>query len=510
MNAATTMGASGAEPNRLMITLVAMSATIMQVLDTTIANVALPHMQGSLGATQDQIAWVLTSYIVVAAIATPTTGWIAARLGRTRAFMLALTGFTLASMACGLATTLPQIVLFRLMQGAFGAVLVPMSQAILLDAYPRSEMTRAMSIFASGVMIGPILGPILGGYLTEDLSWRWCFYINVPIGIVAVIGAAIFIPETGRTPDRKLDWMGFAFLSLAIGALQLILDRGEQQGWFQSPEILVETALSALGLYMFVVHSATTRNPFIDIRLFRDITFVTGTIIMALVYMVYLGALVLVPQLLQLELNYPVVAAGLATSPRGLGMMAAVLAIGRLGGRVNPRVTIAVGMLANGVSLYLMSRWSLAVSTEQIVWTGALQGFGMGAISLPVSTVAFATLQNDLRNDGTAMFSLMRNLGGSVGVAMVASRVVELTQIQHGHLAGFFTPFRTIGHALSTVRNGAAMRMLNLDLTHQAGMIAYINGFLLLGILSIVMMPLVLLLRTPRMTKGGHAAVAIE
>jgi DHA2 family multidrug resistance protein len=502
--------AAKAEPNRLMITLIAMSATVMQVLDTTIANVALPHMQGALGATQDQIAWVLTSYIVVAAIATPTTGWVAARLGRTRAFTVALAGFTLTSIACGLATTLPQIVVFRLLQGAFGAVLVPMSQAILLDAYPRHEMAKAMGIFSTGVMVGPILGPILGGYLTEDLSWRWCFYINVPIGIAAVIGTLIFVPETARTPGRKLDWIGFGFLSLAIAALQLILDRGEQQGWFQSPEILVETALAAFGLYMFVVHSATTKNPFIDIRLFRDMTFMTSTVIMALIYMVYLGALVLVPQLLQLELNYPVVAAGLATSPRGLGMMAAILVIGRLGRRANPRWVIAIGMIANGLSLYLMSRWSLSVSTGQIVWTGALQGFGMGAISLPVSMVAFATLPDDLRNDGTALFSLMRNLGGSVGVALVASRIVELTQIQHGHLASFFTPFRTLSGASATIKSAVATRLLNFDLTHQAGMIAYINGFLLLGILSVVMLPLVLFLRTPGTATGPHAASAME
>jgi DHA2 family multidrug resistance protein len=501
-----------AEPNRLMITLVAMSATVMQVLDTTIANVALPHMQGSLGATQDQIAWVLTSYIVVGAIATPTTGWVASRLGRTRAFCLALVGFTLASIACGMATTLPQIVIFRVLQGAAGAILVPMSQAILLDAYPRSEMARAMGIFSIGVMVGPILGPIIGGYLTEDLNWRWCFYINVPIGILSIAGALIFVPETARSPDRKLDWLGFGFLSLAIAGLQMVLDRGEQQGWFQSPEILVETALSILGLYMFAVHSATAKNPFIDMRLFRDVTFMTSTVIMAMIFMVYLGALVLVPQLLQLELNYPVMTAGLATAPRGLGMLAAMILIGRFGRRFNPKAVIAFGMIANGLSLTLMSRWSLAVPTEQIVWTGALQGLGMGAITLPVATVAFATLPNDLRNDGTAFFSLMRNLGGSIGVAMVASRIVELTQIQHGHLATFFTPYRALalGAGARMARGAMATRLLNFDLTHQAGMIAYVNGFLLLGIMSVAILPLVFLLRLPGAAPSRHPAPVME
>ena len=284
-----------AEPNRAMITLVAMAATVMQVLDTTIANVALPHMQGSLGATQDQISWILTSYIVVSAIATPLTGWVASRLGRTRAFVIATAGFTITSIFCGLATTLPQIVLFRVLQGAMGAILVPMSQSILLDAYPRSETAKAMSIFSTGVMVGPILGPIVGGYLTEAFSWRWCFYINVPIGLFSIIGAMIFVPETLRMPGRKLDWLGFSFLSLAIAGLQLVLDRGEHKGWFQSGEIITEAALMVFGLYMFIVHSATTAKPFIDMRLLRDRTFVSGVAIMALIFMVYLGALVLVP-----------------------------------------------------------------------------------------------------------------------------------------------------------------------------------------------------------------------
>jgi DHA2 family multidrug resistance protein len=484
------------EPNQGMITLIAMAATVMQVLDTTIANVALPHMQGSLGATQDQIAWVLTSYIVVAAIATPLTGWVAAKLGRTRAFVLAVGGFTLTSGLCGVATTLPQMVIFRLLQGAFGAVLVPMSQSIMLDAYPRAEMGRAMSIFSTGVMVGPILGPIMGGYLTDALDWRWCFYINVPIGILALVGAMIFVPETDRVPGRKLDWMGFAFLSLAIASLQLVLDRGEQKGWFGSPEILTETALMVFGLYMFVVHSATTEKPFIDMRLLRDQTFVSGVMITSLVFMVYLGALVLVPQMLQLQLGYPVFTAGLATSPRGLGMMASILVTGWIGKRTDPRLLICIGMVLTGSSLYLMSRWSMAVEMPDIVWTGTLQGMGMGLISVPLATVAFATLSGELRNDGTAFFSLMRNLGGAVGVAVVSSRLVELTQVQHGYLSEFMTPFRHL--ATMPVAGGAGMRMLNLDITQQAGMIAYINAFLLLSIMSFAMLPLVALIRIPK------------
>ena len=494
--------------NQMMITLIAMSATVMQVLDTTIANVALPHMQGSLGATQDQIAWVLTSYIVVSAIATPLTGWIAGRMGRTRAFIVSVGIFTATSILCGIATTLPQIVIFRVMQGAAGAILTPLSQSILLSAYPRHETARAMGIFSIGVMVGPILGPIVGGWLTEEYSWRWCFYINVPIGLASMLGALIFVQETDTTQSRGLDWFGFAFLSLAIGAFQLVLDRGEQQGWFQSPEILVESALAVFGLYMFVVHSMTTKNPFIDVRLFADRTYVIGVSIMALIFMVYLGALVLVPQLLQLEMNYPVFTAGLATSPRGLGMIAMFIFIGRFGKRVNPRWFIGIGMILNGISLYLMSRWNLTVGMEQIVWTGVLQGFGMGAISLPVATVAFSTLSDELRTDGSAFFSLMRNMGGAIGVAVVSSRIVELTQIHHGYLSEFMTPFRHL--PMPGLNGGAAMQVMNFTITRQAGMIAYVNGFLLLAIVSVAMLPLVFFLRTPRIGQPAPAAAIAD
>ena len=483
------------EPNRVLIVLIAMSASVMQVLDTTIANVALPHMQGSVGATQDQIAWVLTSYIVASAIATPATAWFAAITGRTRAFAIAITAFTLTSILCGAAQTLPQLVIFRLLQGVAGAAISPLAQAIMLDAYPRHEIGKAMSLFSVGVMVGPILGPIVGGWLTEDYSWRWCFYINVPIGILTVLGVFAFVPETTRTPGRKLDTWGFVFLSLAIGCAQLVLDRGEQKGWFQSPEILTEAALALFGLYMFVVHSATSKHAFIDLRLFRDVTFMSATIIMFLIFMVYLGALVLLPQMLQLEFNYPVLTAGLATTPRGIGMLIAMFTIGRIINKVNPRYIVFFGMACNALSLYLMSRWSLNVSMSEIGWTGVLQGLGMGGLTLPVSTLAFSTLPNDLRNDGTAFFNLMRNMGGAVGVAMVSSRLVELTQIHHGYLAEFMTPFR---HLPMSGHGEAAMKLMNLGLTQQAAMIAYINGFLLLSALTIVMVPFVLLLKFQR------------
>jgi DHA2 family multidrug resistance protein len=494
------------EPNRLMITLIAMAAVTMQLLDTTIANVALPHMQGSLAATQDEIAWVLTSYIVAAAISTPVTGWLAGRMGRTRLFVAALTGFTFASALCGVATTLPQIVFFRILQGLFGAALVPLSQAILLDAYPRSEMQRAMGIFSMGVMIAPILGPVLGGYLTDELSWRWCFFINVPLGIVAVLGALAFVPETVSNV-RKLDWFGFGFLSLAVMCLQLVLDRGEQRGWFQSGEIQLEAALTVFSLYMFVVHSSTTAKPFFDVRLFKDQTFVVSTVIMMLIFIVYYGSMVLTPQMLQQEMGYPVLTAGLIMAPRGAGTILAIMITGRIIKWIGSRALIGFGLFLSGVTLYLMSGWNLMTSSTDIIIMGLLQGAGSGCINVPITTIAFATLPAELRTEATSFYSLTRNIGSAIGVSVAASQLVESTQMNHSYLAEFMTPFRHIAmpHGLS---GALGMHVMNLGLTQQAAMVAFINIFWLLGVLCVAIIPLVLFLRVPKAVPTVSSATA--
>ncbi len=493
----------GGQPNKAMITIVTMAATIMQVLDTTIANVALPHMQGSLGATQDQIAWVLTSYLVASAIATPVTAWLASQLGRTRLFTFALAGFTFASMLCGIATTLPEMVLFRLLQGIFGAALVPLSQAILLDTYPRSEVGRAMGIFSMGVMVGPILGPIAGGYLTDQLSWRWCFYINVPLGILAILGALAFIPETSRAIGRKLDWMGFGFLSLAIACFQLALDRGEQKGWLQSPEIMIEAALMGFGLYMFIVHSATTRRPFFDVRLFRDRTFVLSNAIMTLIMLVYYGSMALTPQLLQGELNYPVLTAGLIMAPRGLGTIGAILLVGRITKVTGPRFLIGFGLALSALSLYLMSGWSLMVSSREIVLLGLLQGASIGFINVPLTTNAFTTLDDDLRTEASGFYNLMRNIGSAAGISITSAILVRSAQINHGYLSEFMTPFRNLDMPAG-ITGTAGLMMMNANITQQAMMISYINVFMNLAVLCLAIVPVVVFLHVPRLPPSGE------
>jgi DHA2 family multidrug resistance protein len=501
----------GAAPNKLMVTIIVMLCTVMQALDTTIVNVGLPHMEGSLGATQDQISWVLTSYIIAAAIMTPASAWLAGRLGRTRVLVISLIGFTIVSVFCGVAQSVSQMVFFRILQGVFGAALMPLGQAILLDTHTRAEMPRAMSIWGMGVMVAPILGPTLGGFLTEEYSWRWCFYINLPIGILTVLGALAFIPESPSIRDRKFDWFGFAFLSLAIAALQLALDRGEQQGWFSSIEICVEVVLSLFGLYMFIVHSLTGSRPFIDLKLFRDRTFVLCIVIATTTNVIFNGSFVLTPQLLQTELAYPVVTAGLMMGPRGIGTIMAMMTYGRIANKVDPRLLIAIGLCTTGITMYQMSGWSLDVGAKQFVTLGILQGIGMGITFAPMTSLAFSTLPANLRTEASAFYALVRNVGGAVGISIVIARLSELTQTNHAYLSEFMTPFR---HMAGAAHGSGLMAMeaLNGNITRQAGMVAYVNVFRWMAIFSVAFLPVLLFIRpqaaVARPPDGAAAASA--
>ena len=324
---------------RVAITVCVILATIMQALDTTIANIALPYIQGSVSASQDQINWVLTSYIVAAAIMTPPTGFLAGRFGRKRLFLVAVAGFTVASMLCGMAQSLVQIVLFRILQGMFGAALVPLSQSVLLDVYPKERQGFAMAMWGIAVMVGPVLGPVLGGWLTENYTWRWVFYINLPIGALTFLGITTFLPETDQNARAKLDWFGFGTLSLAIGALQVLLDRGEQLDWFGSGEIWIEAIVAASAFYLFLVHTFTADQPFVRPALFRDRNFAAGVLFIFIVGVTYLASLALLTPYLQSLMSYPIVTAGLVLGPRGIGTMGAMLIVGQLVGRIEPSVS---------------------------------------------------------------------------------------------------------------------------------------------------------------------------
>jgi len=481
----------------------------MQALDTTIANVALPRIQGSVSATQDQMTWVLTSYIVAAAIMTPLSGWLAGQIGRRRVFLSSLLGFTIASAFCGLAQTLPQIVIARLLQGLCGAALVPMSQAILLDINPPKDHPRAMAIWVMAVTIGPILGPAFGGWLTENYNWRWVFYINIPFAVLSVLGTIAFISETPLRKSR-FDFFGFSTLSLAIGALQLLLDRGQLKDWFSSPEIWVFASIAAVSFYLFVVHMFTTSTaPFVSPALFKDRNFLAGSVFIFIVGLVLFATLALLPPLLQELMSYPVVLTGLVTAPRGIGTLVAMLIVSRLIGKIDTRLIIVGGLAITALSLWDMTGFYLQMDTSMVIWTGLAQGLGSGMVYVPLATVAFATLSPAHRNEGTAVFSLIRNIGSSIGISLVTTMLTRNTQVMHSRLAEHVTPYLDPLHpATATTTRGIAM--LNQTVTSQATMIAYNNDFKMMMILSLCAIPLVVLVRRAGPAPGAEPVVAVE
>jgi DHA2 family multidrug resistance protein len=497
--------------NRVAVTISIMLATFMQGVDTTITNVALPHMQGSLSASQDQIAWVVTSYIVAAAIMTPLTGWLAGRFGIKYVFLISVIGFTVASALCGAATSLTQLVIYRLLQGVCGAALVPLSQAVLFQINPPERHAQAMAVWGMGVILGPIIGPALGGWLTDYYNWRWVFYINLPFGVLAAAGILIFIHETRHGQREPFDFFGFAMLSLAIGSLQMMLDRGELKDWFSSIEIWIAATTAALGLYLFIVHTATaTDRSFLNRDLLKDRNCIIGTMLMFLIGIPLYGTMTLLPLMLQNLMDYPVMTTGLVTAPRGIGTMVAMFLVARLVGRVDIRLIIVTGLLLNVIALWQMTGFSLHMGMEPVIVSGVLQGFALGLVFTPLSTVTFATLPRRILTQGTAIFSLMRNVGGSVGISIVVALLAQNTQTVHSRLVENLRPDNPLAHpsylaphySLSTNSGIAA---LNAEVTRQAQMVAYIDDFKMMMIIVVMAMPLLLLLRQPAAAKPAAA-----
>jgi MFS transporter, DHA2 family, multidrug resistance protein len=501
--------------NRTAITICVILATLMQALDTTIANVALPYMQGSVSASQDQIDWVLTSYIVAAAIMTPPTGYLASRFGLKRLFLVSVAGFTVASMLCGMSQSLVQIVLFRILQGLFGAALVPLSQTVLLNINPPERQGSAMALWGVAVMAGPVLGPVLGGWLTEAYSWRYVFYINLPIGVLAFLGMTTFLPEAERNDTAKLDWFGFGTLSLTIAVLQVMLDRGEQLDWFGSGEIVIEAIIGASALYLFLVHTFTAQEPFVRPSLFRDRNFTAGIIFIAIVGLTYYASLALQPPYLQNLMNYPIVTAGLVLGPRGVGTMGAMLVVGKLTGKVDTRFLLGTGLGLTAWSFYAMTGWTADVSQTTIIIVGVIQGIGLGFIFVPLSVVTLSTLSSELRAEGAGLYSLSRNIGSSVGISVVNALLTRNTQVNHAEIvqhvtavnrifsdptiAQFWNPFTAAGRAA-----------LDAMITQQAQIIAYIDDYKLLMIATLAVIPLLIVFK--RASNGGSKdhAVAME
>ncbi|MFI4934658.1 MAG: DHA2 family efflux MFS transporter permease subunit [Caulobacterales bacterium] len=487
--------------NRIPITVGLMLATVMNSLDTTIANVALPHMQGSFSASQDQMTWVLTSYIVATAIMTPLTGWLSTRIGRKLTFLISIAGFTLASMLCGVSTSLMEIVVFRLIQGLCGAALIPLSQAVVFDIYPPRQVGQVMAIWGAGAILGPTFGPVLGGWLTDNFSWNWVFYINLPIGILAFAAVWLFMSWDGGGRARPFDFVGFGALIVFIGGLQLVLDRGPTLDWFASREVWVEAIAAAIGLYVFIAQTLTADQPFFDRALALDRNFVTCNLFGFFIGLLLFSTMALMPPLMQGLLGYSVFGAGLIMMPRGIGSFAAMFIVGRLVGRIDTRLILFAGLSMSSIALLQMSHFDLTMNSIPFVTSGIVQGLGIGLVFVPLSVLAFATLNPRLRAEGTSVYTLVRSLGSSVGISIMQAIYVNRAAVSHADLAGNIQPGNpVIGTLPATLNPSTATGLLSLngEVTRQASMVAYVDVFRLMLLVTLAVMPLLLVMRTPQ------------
>lgn len=483
-------------PHKGLITLSIMLATIMQVLDTTIANVALPTMTGDLGASQDTITWVLTSYIVASAIMTPATGWISDRIGKREFFLFCIAGFVATSVACGLAWNLNSMVLFRLLQGLFGAAIVPLSQTFLLDINSREKAGQAMAMWGAGIMVGPIIGPTLGGWLTESFNWRWVFFVNLPVGIIAFLGCAAYLPRSPRRP-RRFDFFGFGMLSVGIGALQLMLDRGGELDWFAAPEIWIYLFLTLTGFWVFILHILGAEKPFLEPKMFLDRNFAVGLVFIFVVGIILLASLALLPPMLARIFGYPTITTGLVMGPRGIGTMASMILVGRLVSRVDPRFLVSLGLILTAASLYFMTGFSPQMGSGPVIWTGVLQGMGLGLVFVPLSTIAFSTIDPIYRADATSLFSLVRNIGSSIGISIVTVMLTRNLQINHAELTAGISPFNPNITSLLPSVTPTSLQILDGLVNQQALMISYLDDFKLMMIITLCALPLAWILKKP-------------
>jgi DHA2 family multidrug resistance protein len=511
MNAATPSSSAVPGMRRNMVTICAMTATIMQALDTTIANVALPYMQGTLSASQDQVNWVLTSYIVAAAIMTAPVGWVANRFGRKKIFIICSAGFTIASVLCGLAQDITQMVGFRLLQGVFGAALVPLSQTVMLDIYAVHERAKAMSIWGMGVMLGPIMGPSLGAWLTETYSWHWVFFVNLPFGIITVFGLLTFMDETPTNSALKFDWFGFGALAVGIGSMQLALDRGEQLGWLESDEIITETIVAIVGFYYFFAHSFTSSKPFIQFAIFKDKNFVGGCVFMAVMGLVLYSTMALSSPYLQNVIGYPILTAGLLLATRGSGTFVAMMLVGRVMKFIEARTLIMTGMALISIGLFYTSRWTDQTNVSEIIIISIAQGFGLGLVFVPLSTVAFLTLPNHLRTDGTSMLTLLRNVASSIGISIVIAQLTSGTRMAHAVLVEHITPFNNALQmpnvtSMINMATDSGRAMADAMVTLQATIIAFGLDYQMVMLVTLAAIPLAFMIGSSKAALRAQAA----
>ncbi|MES2338707.1 MAG: DHA2 family efflux MFS transporter permease subunit [Pseudomonadota bacterium] len=504
-----------ATTNRPLLTLGVMLATIMQILDSTIANVALPHMQTALGATADTVTWVLTSYIVASAIAIPITGWLADRIGSRNLFLWAVGGFVVSSALCGAATSLEEMVAFRILQGISAAFMNPLSQTVMLDVNPPERQGKAMAIWGMGIMVGPILGPLIGGWLTDNYDWRWVFYVNLPLGVFCFAVLWWLLPSRAIA-RRTFDTMGFALLAIGIASLQLMLDRGQNEDWFSSKEVIVEGMIAVIALWMFVVHMFTAKKPMFDREIFANRNLVTGLAFMLVVGVVMMATMALLPPMLQRIYGYPVLDTGWLMMPRGVGTVLSMFVAAQLSQRgFDPRILVGVGFSVAAWSLYEMTTWTLVMSSTPFVVVGFIQGLGLGLVFMPLNAMAFATLPARYRTEGASLMNLGRNIGASVGISLVTALLARNIQTSHADLAG-----RLTGDAMATIdlsmlqRFGvvadSALAMIDGEVNRQAAMIAYLDDFYAMAIVTAISVPLVFFLKRPPKPVPGERAAPVD
>ncbi|MES2493595.1 MAG: DHA2 family efflux MFS transporter permease subunit [Pseudomonadota bacterium] len=487
--------------NRPLMLVGVMMAMVLQTLDGTIANVALPHMKASLGATQDTITWVLTSYVLASAVAMPLAGWLVDRLGIRTLIIMSVVAFTLASMLCGAAQSLNEMVLCRVLQGLAGAFLSPLAQTVILDSSTPRERPRMMAIYVQGALLGPIMGPIIGGFLTEYYNWRWVFYVNLPLGIISLLLLIAFMPQSRRV-RRPVDLPGWLYVGAALCSIQLLLDRGETVDWFSSAEVVIYAVIAVSAAWLSIVHLATARAPLFPIVLFRDPNFVVGTVFSFLVGLVVYSSMALLPGLLQSIYGYPAIDAGLLLAPRGVGMFVSIIAFGRYMDKLDPRIAAGFGLLVTAASVMLMTRWSVEMPMWPILLSGLMQGVGVAFMFMPLNLIAFSTVPASARTDGSSLISLSRSLGSSFGVAAASVLLARSIQINHAEIGASITRMSvpldldrmTALGRMAEAAAGTADGMVN----RQAAMIAYLNDFSAIGWFCLIAAPFLLLVRVNR------------
>ena len=508
--------------NPWIVAVAVMFATFMEVLDTTVVNVSLPHIAGNLSATIDESTWVLTSYLVANAIVLPLTGWLATYFGRKRLLMSSVTGFTISSLLCGLAPNLPMLVAFRLIQGATGGAMQPLSQAILLEAFPPQDRGKAMGFWGLGIVVAPILGPVLGGWLTDTYSWRWVFYINLPVGIASLVMTRLYVfdPPYLRRETTRVDYWGIGLLALWVGCLQVALDLGQERDWFSSPFITALIVMSGCGVVAFLAREWLATEPVIDLRVFRIRSYSTGVFLMTTLGFVLYGSLVLLPIMLQTLLGYPSLQAGIAMAPRGLGSLIGMPVIGLLIGMVDARKVVAAGLALGAATLFWLGQLNLNAGYWDIFWPQFFQGLALSATFVPLTTISMDPIPRERMGNATSLFNLMRNLGGSIGIAVTGTLLVRKQQVYINVLGGRVDAYsdtarRTLegmrqafiagGSDPVTATQRAYAATFRLIQRH-AAMLSFVDLFRLLGVMFLLLLPLILLMKRPRTRAGAEAA----